>query len=420
MHNMAGAKSTVRLARGGVGFLFVAALLLIAAVYTQNNLLFWSFGLMIGGLVVATVLCQFTLRGVSVARQLPPHMVAGEVSTLRYEVVNKQRILPNFGVVVHEAWADKSQMGLDSELPDQLGAQPAGWALHIGPGQVHHVSAPVLPQRRGRLQFRRVVVQSSFPFGIYSRSIRFEQPAEVLVYPPLYRLERQLLSKLSTPDHQGRTSMEKPGGVEDFYGLREYRPGDSLRTVDWKRSASRMTMVSREHELPQAPKVRIVLDLTSQPESKVKAPEPTADGRNLQLPESPVERAISLAASLVCEAYLRGCEVGLTALGVECPTFRPHHSVPHRTQILDALCRLDVSARVTDTTPAVPPRGQGVSIIVTAARGEGSHRDGARTLSAFEMDQYVIARENDIQSLLPAVARGKEKGAPRQGRKAAG
>lgn len=409
--------STVRLARGGVFFLVAATLVLGASVYTQNNLLFWSFGLMIGGLVVAIVMVQFTLRGMSVKRDVPAHFVAGETEMLRYEVTNRRRLLPGFGIVIVEAWAAKARVGSDAELPGQLKSQPVSWLLHVGPGQTQHAVSPILPGHRGALAFRRVLLQTSFPFGIFMRTMAFAIDHDVLVYPPLYRINRQLLSRLTVTDYQGRTTGDKPGGTEDFYGLREYRPGDSLRTVDWKRSASRTAMVSREHEMPRSPKVNITLDLTAPTDANVKLHR--ADDDPLDLPESPVERAISLAASLICEAYLHGCEIGMTIKGVEGPSFRAHHSLPHRTQMLDALCRLDVNARSTMTSEPSRSRG-GVSVVITTGAGGDERRDSAKVLSADDMADYVLAREGDVHRLLAAPAKRTGGKTPSMRKKVAG
>src|SRR5690606_21260727 len=114
------------------------------------------------------------------------------------------------------------------------------------------------------------------------------------------------------------------GGTEEFFGLRPYRFGDSFKTIDWKHSARTGSLISREFTQPSPPKIMLLLDLTRQEQP---SPDPTTDqhpksdaqeGRPSRRrpkpsrpdPHDPVERAISLAASLVCDAYFYGYQVG--------------------------------------------------------------------------------------------------------------
>ena len=89
---------------GGLLYLIVAALILTVATYTQTNLLFWGFGLMVGGLSVSVLLSFLMLHGLGVERVLPGHGVAFESMTLRYQITNHKRWLPVFGLVICESW----------------------------------------------------------------------------------------------------------------------------------------------------------------------------------------------------------------------------------------------------------------------------------------------------------------------------
>ena len=121
----------VSLGRGGLVYLVVSALILGAAIYTQANLLFWSFGLMVGGLVVSLVFAWWLLSGVTVQRLPPSHAVVGEVAVLRY-LVTSTSWAPMFGLVLHETWgrrrrwvgwlgrAPRKKVGPIAERPPKL------------------------------------------------------------------------------------------------------------------------------------------------------------------------------------------------------------------------------------------------------------------------------------------------------------
>ncbi|MEM1446831.1 MAG: DUF58 domain-containing protein [Planctomycetota bacterium] len=405
---MASRQSRLRIGSGGVLYILVSGVILASAIYTQANLLFWGFGLMVGGLVLSIGVAAIALRGLEVTRTVPTHCAAGEPLPLRYEIHNRSW-LPAFAVVLREGWG-KGARGWKTQGPAagvtgagsgrMLGGPPHAWALHVGVGQTLQTQAPCRPRRRGRLRFERIEASTSFPFSVIHKTVIFEQTDEVLVFPYLYRVRRQLLANLSTTEGDGREVQPKPGGSDEFFGLREYRPGDSPRMIDWKRTAKAGKLVAREMTMPRPPSMSLVLDLRETPPIGVGSKKPTkkglveaaASGRQLE------ERAISLTASMICDAYLRGFRVGLRVLGPECAVYAPRHSLIHRTRLLEALAELDLS-RKPATAEAVGHLRRS-DVVIWAGRGStptapggpsvgGAGRAGATVLGAADFDRYV-------------------------------
>ncbi|HEX4141186.1 MAG TPA: DUF58 domain-containing protein [Candidatus Methylacidiphilales bacterium] len=92
------------------------------------------------------------------------------------------------------------------------------------------VAASFSSERRGLYRFDSLVVRTSYPFGLFSATIRLPVGAEYFVYPK--------------PAGTGVWPSLQPGGEtgvpnhlkvgDDFAGVRAYMPGESLRHVDWK------------------------------------------------------------------------------------------------------------------------------------------------------------------------------------------
>jgi uncharacterized protein (DUF58 family) len=399
---------------GGMMFLVVTALILAVAIWSQAPLLFWAFGLMVGALGVSLVLAPLMLRHVEVSRVMPSHGVAGEPMVLRYELLNRKRFFPAFGVVVSETWGKGTRgwrkSGPVAEKPRRLKGRPSGWVLHLGNQQKVQAEATCWPMRRGHLKFERIVLHTAFPFGIIRRVVEFEQAGQVLVYPHLYRMNRRVLHRLSDADPHGRKKLERAGGYEEFFGLREYRPGDSLKMIDWKRSARTGNLVSKEMTQPSPPKVMVVLDLSQPPEV---TPESERKSRREAVDdEKPdaTERAISLTASIVCDAHFNGYQVGLAVLGVPCTAFPVHHSLPHRTKMLEALSQIDLSLRAMEPQPlpAMP------SVVVrpsggSSGGGAGPGGGAMMIMGADQMEQHVVEMEGGADAVLSrrAVPRSK-------------
>ena len=66
------------------------------------------------------------------------------------------------------------------------------------------------------------------------------------------------LPEVSTGEIYGRTSTARVGTGQDFYGIREWRPGDASTSVHWRASARRNQLVVMERERPGHPSLVVV------------------------------------------------------------------------------------------------------------------------------------------------------------------
>jgi uncharacterized protein (DUF58 family) len=374
----------LRFGRGGLVYVMMTTFNLMVALYVQANLLFWTFGLLIGGLVVSIIIPPLMLWRLHVTRAVPSHGITGQAMMLQYEVANRRSWLASFGVVIYETWGrgrkGHLRTGPIAEYPQRLRARPHGWIVHTGAKQTVHAVAPCWPMRRGTLRFESIVLSCSFPFGIFEQTMTFDAPDEVLIYPPIHRLERRVIAALRENDPRGRRQVNQGGGQEEFYSLRKYREGDPIKAIEWRRTARTGALVSKEMTRPSPPKVMILLDIAD------RSVDPAVqDETQVNL----IERAISLAASLICEAYGRGYQIGLAVQGAPCAPFKVYRSISHRTKMLETLAKLDATNQMTDPTPLpaqpsviIRPRGG-------EASGPGQAGAGRIVLSAANLERYV-------------------------------
>lgn len=304
---------------GGTVFVLMTGLVGLAAFNSQANLLFWAFGLMVGAVAASLGLSVSMMRGIRVRRLPGEHGAVDEPLPLRYELTNRSWLMPCFGLMLQE---------LDAGADGVLGGTPHGWVLHVGPRSTIQAQATGWPRARGRVELDRIRISSAFPFGVVVRSVTFSQPGQLVVYPQIWRVRRELLREVSAVGPTGTRSAEKGGGHEEFFGLREYREGDSLKLVDWKHTARLGHMVSREMTQPSPPRLMLMLNLSG--------------GESAG--EAACERAISLTASLLCEAQFVGYEVGLTVTGAACPQFEVRPGRWHRDRMLRALGELELGS----------------------------------------------------------------------------
>jgi uncharacterized protein (DUF58 family) len=289
------------------------------------------------------MLVRLDVRRLSVDRA-----AVGEPLVVRYAVSNHGGLMPAFGIRLEERAAG-TRRGWE-----RLMAPAPAWLLHLGPRETVHAEAVFLPRRRGEAWFDALRIRTTFPFGIVEKSITRSQPQRVLVEPKVEPLRRRVLDAVAPPAAVGTTITARAGAGDDYYGLREFRSGDSMRHVAWKRTANRDQLVAIERSRPSPRRLRIVLNLT--------APPPAEGGERAQR-RAREEDAISLAASLAHAAEIDGYEFGLTVLGLPLAPVPVRRGHWHRNRLLAALAEIDLDAEREPPRP-LPPRDLAAAGIV--------------------------------------------------------
>ncbi|MEM7244752.1 MAG: DUF58 domain-containing protein [Acidobacteriota bacterium] len=117
------------------------------------------------------------------------------------------------------------------------------------------------PLQRGLARFTGVEVLVTSFFDLLRRRVWIELPLEVRVLPN-YRpaLRSGLAAAESTVALAGVHQQRRRGEGLEFEQLRDYRHGDSLRQVDWKASARRPHLVSRQYREERDQQVVLMID----------------------------------------------------------------------------------------------------------------------------------------------------------------
>ena len=340
-----------------------------AAVNRQNNLLFWILGVMLAGLLVSGLVSGIMMRSLRVKRLVAGHGLVGEPLAVRYWVTNRSRFLPAFGLHIEELPAAGR-----SGWPRLM--KPArAWVMHLGPRETVHGEAVFWPTHRGELRFDRLRVWTTFPFGIIKKSITISQPQHTLIYPLLYELRRDVLKSVEPQGLAGSRVARRPGTGDDYYGMREFRPGDSMRHISWKRTACLDELVCLERTRATPPRLRVIVNLT--------APD---------IPRELEETAISLAASILHAADGQGFEIGLSLPGTNLPALLTRRSHWHLSRVMSALAAVDLDETRQERGAMPTTYGErAAQIVIHPDRVDPSiGRDDALNLSARQKSYLAL------------------------------
>lgn len=187
---------------------------------------------------------------------------------------------------------------------------------------------------RGHFQLARIDLKSGDFFGVYRRERTDDAEHTLWVYPEVIALERLSLPQLRPQGERrgGQRLFEDPTRLQT---IRDYRPGDPLKKVDWKATARRQALQSRVYD-PSSDLVAVVaLNVSTLPHAW--------QGFFGDI----FERAVSVAASLASDFSQDRVPVGLLAnctwpghdTAIRVP---PSRAPGQMTHILEALAMADV------------------------------------------------------------------------------
>jgi len=337
----------------GVAYALVTAFVALGAINSQNNLLFWALGLAIGGLLASGFVSGTSLMGVRVERDHIAEVEALRPFLMRYRVTNRNRFMTAYALVIEEL---PPRAANGARWPF-LG-RPVASIARVPPRRSRRCETFGVVTRRGPFELGRVRISTTFPFGVARKSVTFDLSQHALARPRQVRLRSDRVESAIAPTHDGTESLAAPGAGEEFFGVREYRPGDRVRDVSWRLSARGEALVVQQR-CARSPR-RLVIQLELDPDRAARH-DPQA------------ERLLVLAASLIAEAGRRAIAVALRvpAAGIATP------AVTTPAGRAGLLRRLGDYGFAPHTAPLRPPSPRAHGAVVLSLGSSPRGRPGA-------------------------------------------
>ena len=275
---------------GGLGGAIFMLLVLYGALISESNLLLLLVGMFVGITLSSVVLSIRSVKRLAIVRRAPASVISGTRFTVVYRVYNRRRWLSSRAVWIEERDGKAGGPKL-----------PPAYIPRIPPGQAVELTLEATAGRRGCYRLDRLAVRSSFPFGLVQTRVSVSLPAEITVLPALYPVREDMVGVGDGRPGVSPRRTRARTGVDDFFGLREYRKGDNPRWIHWRRSVRVGQLLVREMLAFTGAHCTVVLD------HRLADDTPESEERR--------EQAVSAAASLVCSALEGGVQVGLVGLG---------------------------------------------------------------------------------------------------------
>jgi uncharacterized protein (DUF58 family) len=197
--------------RNGLLFIFCAGLVFIAAINYAVSLAFALAFLMVSIFILSILHSFNNLNQLTLNSRSAPDVFCGEEACFPVQLSRSPKRR-------HESlelnFANTNASHTDLSLRD-----------------TQEVEVFVSANRRGEFRAPRLRVLTRYPLGLCRAWSLVDLNLRCLVYP---RPVPFVMSQFDSGSSGGDDSAINRAGSEDFYGLRDYVPGDSLRQVAWK------------------------------------------------------------------------------------------------------------------------------------------------------------------------------------------
>ncbi|MDX6221795.1 MAG: hypothetical protein QOD91_849 [Frankiales bacterium] len=231
-------------------------------------------------------------------------LLAGATGALRYTRTGEQtgRLGEplDVGLIVENTGRRKVRAVIRDAWPPSAAAMPRRYRVVVPAGERRRLDGVLVPTRRGDRLADRVTARSTGPLGLAGRQGWQSVPWRVRVLPPftsrVFLPER--LARLRQLD--GLVAARVRGQGTEFDSLREYVPGDDVRSIDWRATARSGGVAVRTWRPERDRRILIVLDT-----SRVSA------GRVGDVPR--LDAAIDATLLLTALAGRAGDRIGLLA-----------------------------------------------------------------------------------------------------------
>lgn len=303
----------------GVGF---------GAINTGDNLLFLLLGMMLSLILASGILSEAVIRRLGAQRNPPHRLFADSNAPGSFRITNSAG-WPSLSIEV----AERSATGLKGPLAGQkIGPKPIPWwkfwrrknrpasgavgpsvdaaiaraySMRIEANDRQDLATRYIFPARGEYELPGLDIITRFPFGLFEKRRELDDSAQIIVFPAA-REAREWLSDIHA--YFGDVTRHKRGSGEDFFGLRDYQPGEDQRLIHWKSTARRGEVVVRETESTEQRSVELyLLNARGFPAQ----PRHTANADF----EVGIQRTVGLIQTLL----QAGWRVGLRTLGAHLP-----------------------------------------------------------------------------------------------------
>lgn len=227
----------------GVGILYVFAFFFPFLMWAAHIALLLCFL----AVMVDTLFVFNKNKGISAQRILPEKLSNGDENPVKIDIKNNYDFKINVKVI--------------DEIPFQFQKRDFLIEKQIAPGRNTFFQYILEPRERGEYNFGNLNVYVASPLGFVSKRFNFQKDANLPSYPSFIHLRKyELMAIQSEFMLGGIKKIRKLGHTMEFEQIKEYVPGDDIRTINWKATSKTNRLMVNQFQDEKSQRIFMLID----------------------------------------------------------------------------------------------------------------------------------------------------------------
>jgi uncharacterized protein (DUF58 family) len=235
------------LTKFGIILLSISFILGVLGYLFQSNLIYLITAGLLSLILVDLIFSIFTVRGVRIMRFCPGHASRGKEFTIKLRIENISATKYLLRIV-------------DGSFAENLPGERLALIPKLARGEHIFQSYKKTIKARGIHTIKNCSIESTFPLGIWKAQRRYPLYSEMIVYPEFFEAPQFSVSYRGIRTEFANTTSNRPGTGGDFFDIREYQPGDSLKHIHWRATARARKLMVKQLEKYTLSNLSIILD----------------------------------------------------------------------------------------------------------------------------------------------------------------
>ncbi|TGD58149.1 DUF58 domain-containing protein [Flavobacterium humi] len=230
-------------ALGGVVALFACAFIFPALFNMARYILL----ILMTFLLLDVLILFFAKSGIEAKRITPEKLSNGDENPISISIKNFYTFPVSLKII--------------DEIPFQFQVRDFGITRKVKASSLDEINYFLRPTERGEYSFGSLNVYVSSPLRIISRRFTFDQGQMVPTYPSYIQLRKYDLIAFSNNLFQyGIKKIRRIGHTMEFEQIKEYVPGDDIRTLNWKATAKKNSLMVNQFQDEKSQSVYMAID----------------------------------------------------------------------------------------------------------------------------------------------------------------
>ena len=227
----------------GVGFTYILAFFFPVLMWVAHGLL----TLMMIAFIVDYMLLFNQKNAVQAQRILPEKLSNGDQNSIKIDIKNNYPFTIKIKVI--------------DEIPFQFQKRDFNIERTIDKNKNILFEYLLEPKERGEYSFGNLNVFAESPLGLVSKRFTFQKEAMLPSYPSFIHLRKYELMALQNEFLLGGIKkIRKLGHTMEFEQIKEYVPGDDVRTINWKATSKRNQLMVNQFQDEKSQRIFMLID----------------------------------------------------------------------------------------------------------------------------------------------------------------